>query len=80
MRPRASCFRSPPSIDLVLLAIAIWITLRTRSRADLAGLLFGLWVALALLLSPLAWIPETLLLLPAYLFGMRAGLGRIPCA
>ena len=23
-------------------------------------------------MSPLAWIPETLLLLPAYLFGMRA--------
>ncbi len=59
-------------IDLALLAIAAAATITSRERADLDGLIFGLWVALALLMSPLAWIPETLLLLPAYLFGMLA--------
>ena len=59
-------------IDLALLAIAAAATITGRERDDLDGLLFGLWVALALLMSPLAWIPETLLLLPAYLFGMLA--------
>jgi hypothetical protein len=59
-------------IDLILLAIAAAATMRRRGRADLDGLLFGLWVALALLMSPLAWIHETLLLIPAYLFGTLA--------
>jgi len=59
-------------IDLALLAIAAAATIASRGRDDLDGLLFGLWVALALLMSPLAWIPETLLLLPAYLFGTLA--------
>ena len=59
-------------IDLALLAIAAAATITSRERADLDGLVFGLWVALALLMSPLAWIPETLLLLPLYLFGMLA--------
>ena len=54
-------------IDLALLAIAA--TLTSRLRADLDDLLFGLWVALALLMSPLAWSQDTLLLIPAYLFG-----------
>jgi len=58
--------------DLALLAIAAAATITGRERADLDGLVFGLWVTLALLMSPLAWIPETLLLLPAYLFGMLA--------
>ncbi len=34
--------------------------------------MFGLWVALALLMSPLAWEQDTLLLLPLYLFGLLA--------
>jgi hypothetical protein len=58
--------------DLALLSIAAAATIKIRGRTDLDGLLFGLWVALALLMSPLAWIPETLLLLPAYLFGTLA--------
>ncbi|MGA7873613.1 MAG: glycosyltransferase family 87 protein [Candidatus Binatus sp.] len=58
-------------IDLALLAIAAAATVTGRGRTDLDGLVFGLWVALALLMSPLAWIPETLLL-PAYLFGTLA--------
>jgi hypothetical protein len=58
--------------DLVLLAVAATASLAISDRNDLNGLLFGLWVALALLMSPLAWIPETLLLLPVYLFGMLA--------
>ena len=56
-------------IDLTLLAIAAAASLTIRERHDLDGLVFGLWVALALLMSPLAWLPETLLLVPAYLFG-----------
>jgi hypothetical protein len=59
-------------IDLALLAIAAAATTMSRGRADLDGLLFGMWVALALLMSPLAWIHETLLLIPAYLFGTLA--------
>jgi len=59
-------------IDLALLAIGAAVTITGCERADLDGLLFGLWVALALLMSPLAWIPETMVLLPAYLFGMLA--------
>jgi hypothetical protein len=59
-------------IDLALIAIAAAATITSRERADLDGLVFGLWVALALLMSPLAWIEETLLLLPLFLFGLLA--------
>jgi hypothetical protein len=59
-------------IDLVLLAVAAAATITSRARDDLEGLVFGLWVALALLMSPLAWMAEMLLLLPAYLFGTLA--------
>jgi hypothetical protein len=59
-------------IDLVLLAVAAAATITSRERNDLDGLVFGMWVALALLISPLAWMAEMLLLLPAYLFGMLA--------
>ncbi|HMD05841.1 MAG TPA: glycosyltransferase family 87 protein [Candidatus Binatus sp.] len=59
-------------IDLALLAIAAAASLALGAREDLDGLVFGLWVAVALLMSPLAWLPETLLLLPAYLFGTLA--------
>ena len=59
-------------IDVALLAVAAAATTISRGRADLDGLLFGLWIALALLMSPLAWIQETLLLIPAYLFGTLA--------
>jgi hypothetical protein len=59
-------------IDLALLAIAAAATITSHGRADLDGLVFGLWVALALLMSPLAWIDETLLLLPLFLFGLLA--------
>ena len=62
--------------DLALLAIAAAATIKIRRRTDLDGLLFGLWVALALLMSPLAWLPETLLLLPAYLFGTLAACAK----
>jgi hypothetical protein len=59
-------------IDLALLAIAVAATIAGRARADLDGLLFGLWVSVALLMSPLGWEQDTLLLLPAYLFGLLA--------
>jgi hypothetical protein len=59
-------------IDLALIAIAAAATIASHGRADLDGLAFGMWVALALLMSPLAWIDETLLLLPLFLFGLLA--------
>lgn len=59
-------------IDLVLIAIAADATITGGGRADLDALVFGLWVALALLMSPLAWRQDFLLLLPACLFGLRA--------
>ena len=59
-------------IDLALLAIVVEATIKSRERPELDDLLFGLWVALALLMSPLAWEWDTLLLIPAYLFGLHA--------
>ncbi len=59
-------------IDLVLIAIAAAATITGGGRADLDALVFGVWVALALLMSPLAWKQDFLLLLPACLFGLRA--------
>src|ERR1700722_2482928 len=59
-------------IDLALIAIAAAATIASHGRADLDGLVFGLWVALALLMSPLAWINEALLLLPLFSFGLLA--------
>jgi hypothetical protein len=59
-------------IDLVLLAVAAMATITSRGRDDLDGLVFGMWLALALLMSPLAWMAEMLLLLPVYLFGTLA--------
>jgi len=57
-------------IDLVLLAIAAAASITARGRADLDDLVFGLWVVLTLLMSPLAWRQDLLLLLPACLFGL----------
>ena len=59
-------------IDLALLAVAAASTINSRGHDDLDGLVFGMWIALALLMSPLAWMAEMLLLLPVYLFGMLA--------
>jgi hypothetical protein len=59
-------------IDLALVVIAAMATITGRTRVDLDGLLFGLWIALALLMSPLGWEHDTVLLLPAYLFGLYA--------
>jgi hypothetical protein len=70
--PVFAVFAIATLIDLALLAIAAAASITSRGRDDLDGLVFGIWVALALLLSPIAWIPETLLLLPAYLYGMLA--------
>ena len=59
-------------IDLALLAIAIEATVIARGRADLDDLVFALWVALAFMMSPLAWERDILLLVPAFLFGLIA--------
>ena len=70
--PRFAVFGFTALIDVILLAIVAMATIRGRERDDLDGLLFGLWVALALLMSPLGWERDTVLLLPAYIFGLYA--------
>jgi hypothetical protein len=59
-------------IDFALLAIAVAATITGRGRDDLDGLLFGMWIALALLMSPLAWEQDMLLLIPSYVYGLLA--------
>ena len=59
-------------IDFALLTIAAALTIVAHGRADLDGILFGLWAALALLMSPLVRERDMLLLLPAYLLGLLA--------
>jgi hypothetical protein len=67
-------------IDLLLIAIAAAATIVAQGRADLDDLAFGLWVALAVLMSPLAWKQDFILLLPACLFGLIAAWDRFePC-
>ena len=70
--PRYAVFGFTALIDLALLAIAAAATITGYLRDDLDGLLFGLWVALALLMSPLGWERDNVLLIPAYMFGLRA--------
>jgi Glycosyltransferase family 87 len=57
-------------LDLALVGVAAAITVRSGGRGESDGLALGLWLALALLMSPLAWIHETILLVPLYLFGL----------
>ena len=63
-------------IDILLIAIAAAATIAAQGRADLDDLAFGLWVALAVLMSPLAWKQDFILLLPACLFGLIAAWDR----
>jgi hypothetical protein len=63
-------------IDILLIAIAAAATIAAQGRADLDDLAFGLWVALAVLMSPLAWKQDFILLLPAGLFGLIAAWDR----
>ena len=70
--PLAAVWAATALIDLVLIAIAAAATITGRGRADLDDLAFGLWAALAVLMSPLAWRQDFLLLLPACLFGLIA--------
>ena len=63
-------------IDILLIAIAAAATIAAQGRADLDDLAFGLWVALAVLMSPLAWKQDFILLLPACLLGLIAAWDR----
>jgi len=59
--------------DLLLVAIAAWPASRsTRTGGPSDGIAFSLWLGAAILMSPLAWPHETLLLLPLYLFEFLA--------
>jgi hypothetical protein len=57
-------------LDLIIVAVLAFATLRASTEED--GLVFGMWLAAAVLLSPLAWRHELVLLFPAYLFAYQA--------
>jgi len=56
------------TLDLAVIAGAAIVTLRAAEDRETDGLCFGLWLAVALLISPLTWHHELLLLMPLYIF------------
>jgi hypothetical protein len=55
-------------LDLMVIAALVWATLRAESDSVSDGIVFGLWLTAMLLLSPLAWSHELVLLFPTFLF------------
>ncbi|MFZ0889021.1 MAG: glycosyltransferase family 87 protein [Candidatus Binataceae bacterium] len=55
-------------LDLAVIAGAAAVTLNAPDDPETDGLCFGLWLAVALLISPVTWLHELPLLLPLYLF------------
>jgi len=51
------------SAQIIIVALAAWPTYQRRQQAGLDRRAFGLWVAAAIVLSPLSWIHYMLLLL-----------------
>ena len=62
-------------MSIVLVIAAALETLAARERA-LEGIYFSLWLALGLLLAPIAWHHEIVLLFPLYFFSAES-LARI---
>lgn len=62
------------TIPLDLLVVAALVIATRRDSEDRRGLVFSMWLAAAVLLSPLAWRNELILLFPAYLFSYQAAL------
>jgi hypothetical protein len=63
-----SVFASTAALNLLLIMAAALETIAAREQG-LDGIYFGLWLALGLLLAPIAWHHEIVLLFPLYLFG-----------
>lgn len=59
-------------LDLIVVAALVFATIRDRD--DDRGLVFAMWLAAAVLLSPLAWRNELILLFPAYLFAYQVAI------
>ncbi|HJU28748.1 MAG TPA: glycosyltransferase family 87 protein [Candidatus Binataceae bacterium] len=62
-------------LDLIVVAVLVFATLRDRD--DGRGLVFSMWLAAAVLLSPLAWRNELILLFPAYLFSYQVAIATL---
>lgn len=60
------------AIDLIIVAIAAWVTLGSTDDTDIAGLAFGAWMVVALLISPMTWDHELPLAIPVYWFAIAA--------
>ncbi|HUY37977.1 MAG TPA: glycosyltransferase family 87 protein [Candidatus Binataceae bacterium] len=61
-------FAPAAAVSLVLVVAAAIETTAARARS-LDGIYFSLWLALGLLLAPIAWHHEIVLLFPLYFFG-----------
>jgi Glycosyltransferase family 87 len=68
-------FAPTAAVSIVLVIAAALETLAARERA-LDGIYFSLWLALGLLLAPIAWHHEIVLLFPLYFFSAES-LARI---
>jgi glycosyl transferase family 87 len=57
-------------LDLIVVAGAAAVTLKTPREygTEIDGVCFGLWMVVALLISPVTWLHELVLLFPLYLF------------
>jgi hypothetical protein len=55
-------------IDLVLIAVTAFATTRADGNMEQDGIVFGLWLGLSVMLSPLAWRHDVPLFFPLYLF------------
>lgn len=63
-----TAFAPTAAVSVVLVIAAALETVAARARA-LDGIYFSLWLALGLLLAPIAWHHEIVLLFPLYFFG-----------
>ncbi|HVA81471.1 MAG TPA: glycosyltransferase family 87 protein [Candidatus Binataceae bacterium] len=59
-------------IDLVLIALVACATFRADDNVEQDGIVFGLWLGLCVMLSPLAWRHDLPLFFPLYLFAALA--------
>jgi hypothetical protein len=55
-------------LDLMLVLILVWLTMRADDDVITDGLLFSLWTTAGVLISPLSWHHELPLLFPMYFF------------
>jgi hypothetical protein len=59
-------------LDIGVVAVLLWVTSRAANDSVSDGLVFGLWLIAMVLVSPLAYWSELVLLFPAYIFASVA--------